>query len=275
MSRRVAGPVGGTPGVSLGETPLPGGTANRGLVVRVGDTVRRPLQTHSAATHDLLGHLERVRFDGAPRFLGIDEGGREVLSYVEGLAPIQPYPAWAHGDATLVSVARLLRAYHDAVESFVPGDRAWPTDIPAGFGPTLVSHNDPNLDNVVFRDGEAVGLIDFDLAAPGSRIWDVGVAARLWAPLRAEADVPDERRGRAFERLRLFVDAYGLDAGERRLLLAALVPTHDWIYRFIEAAAKAGQGGFAAYWRDDVPARVARTRRWLESSRAELARALT
>jgi len=258
----------------LGEAPLPGGTANRGLVVRVGDTVRRPLQAHSAATHDLLRHLERVRFEGAPRFLGIDEQGREILSYVEGVAPIDPYPGWAHGDDVLAGVARLLRAYHGAVESYDPGDQAWPTHIPAGYGPLLVSHNDPNLDNVVFRDGEAVGLIDFDLAAPGSRIWDVCVAARLWAPLRAETDVHDARRGRSLERLRLFVDAYGLDADDRRLVLEALVPSHDWIYRFIESEARDGRAGFAQYWTGDVPARTARTRRWLLESQDALRRTL-
>jgi len=266
-----------TPSVSRGrleETPLPGGTANRGLVVRVGDTVRRPMQVSSAATHDLLRHLERVRFEGAPRFLGVDPQGREVLSYVEGVAPIDPYPAWAHEDAALASVARLLRGYHDAVESFDPGGHDWPTDIPAGFGPLLVSHNDPNLDNIVFRDGEAVGLIDFDLAAPGSRIWDVCVAARLWCPLRADGDVHDVRRGRALDRLRLFVDAYGLDAAERELLLAALVPSHDWIYDFIETAAKAGQSGFANYWTGDVPARTRRTRDWMTTSAADIRAAL-
>ena len=258
----------------LDETPLPGGTANRGLVVRVGNTVRRPVPANSAATHALLGHLERVGFDGAPRFLGLDDQGREVLSYVEGVAPIDPYPGWAHEDGVLAGVARLLRGYHDAVESFDPGEHDWPTRIPAGYGPPLVSHNDPNLDNVVFRDGEAVGLIDFDLAAPGSRIWDVCVAARLWAPLRAETDVHDARRGRSLERLRLFVDAYGLDADDRRLVLEALVPSHDWIYRFIESEARDGRAGFAQYWTGDVPARTARTRRWLLESQDALRRTL-
>jgi len=263
-----------TPG-RRSETPLPGGTANRGLVVRVGDTVRRPVTPYSGATHELLAHLRRVRFDGAPCFLGIDEQGREVLSYVEGEAPIHPYPAWAHADEVLAGVAALLRGYHDAVESFDASGHAWPTRIPSGYGPVLVSHNDPNLDNVVFRGGRAVGLIDFDLAAPGSRVWDVAVAARLWAPLRPDPDVHDARRGRALERLRLFVDAYGLDAGDRKLVLEALIPSHDWIYDLISAAARAGSGGFARYWTGDVPARTQRTRAWLVASYDDLRRALS
>ena len=50
------------------------------------------LSIHEAA---LLDHLERVGFSGAPRYLGSDERGREVLSYIPGEAPIVPYPAWA------------------------------------------------------------------------------------------------------------------------------------------------------------------------------------
>jgi hypothetical protein len=53
-------------------------------VVRVGDTVRRRMYPWSATIHRLLAHLEAVGFDRAPRFLGIDAQGREVLSYLEG-----------------------------------------------------------------------------------------------------------------------------------------------------------------------------------------------
>jgi len=66
----------------LHEIPLEGGIANRGRVVRVGETVRRPLRPTSSATHALLQYLGRVGFDGAPKFLGIDVQGREVLSYI-------------------------------------------------------------------------------------------------------------------------------------------------------------------------------------------------
>ena len=64
------------------EVLLHGGITNAGLVSRVGDTVRRPWRPTSPATHALLDHLERVGFDGAPRFLGVDDRGREILSYI-------------------------------------------------------------------------------------------------------------------------------------------------------------------------------------------------
>ena len=184
------------------EDPLYGGTANQGLVFRVGNTVRRPIRTTSASTHALLRHLADVGFDGAPRFLGIDHQGREVLSYMPGEAVTPPYPAWALTDKALDSVAELLHAYHDAVSTFDPAGYTWPRAVPAHFRAGIVSHNDPNLDNVVFRDRRAVALIDFDLAGPGSVVWDVAAAARLWAPLRLDCDIADARRGRALDRLR-------------------------------------------------------------------------
>src|SRR3954471_20591993 len=130
---------------------LVGGTANRGQVVRIGQTVRRPQRPTSPATHALLRHLADVGFSGAPRFLDIDDLGREVLSYVPGTAITPPYPAWALTDVALVSVARLLRAYHRAVSTFQPSAYAWSSSPPAPFAGELISHNDPNLDNIVFR----------------------------------------------------------------------------------------------------------------------------
>ncbi len=73
------------------EVPLSGGDVTEG-VVRVGDTVRRPLKATSSAVHALLRHLEAAGFDAAPRVLGIDELGREVLSFVPGEAPGRPFP---------------------------------------------------------------------------------------------------------------------------------------------------------------------------------------
>src|SRR5918997_3039672 len=172
-----------------GEEPLEGGFTNAGRVTRVGDTVRRPRGPHSAATWALLDHLELMGFDGAPRFLGVDDRGREMLSFIPGEAAIEPYQDWALTDEALVSVAELLRRYHDAAASFDAAGRTWPDFVPAKFRDGLVSHNDPNLDNVIFSGGVAVGLIDFDLASPGSAVWGVACAVRLWAPLREARDI--------------------------------------------------------------------------------------
>jgi hypothetical protein len=244
------------------EIPLLGGIANQGRVFRVGETVRRPLRPTSPATGALLRHLDRVGFDGAPRFLGVDRQGREVLSYVPGQAVIPPYPGWALTDAAMISVAGLLRRYHEAVASFDPAPHAWPAPAPEPFRDGLISHNDPNLDNIVFRDGQAVALIDFDLASPGSRLWDVAATARLWSPLRPDADIGDARRGRALGRFRLFVDAYGITGADRDRIVDAVVANHDWLYDIVRCGAQDGNPGFVAYWEGNAAARSTRARRW-------------
>jgi hypothetical protein len=101
------------------EVPLSGGNMSSG-VVRVGDTVRRPAGPWTPAVHALLAHLHDVGFRGAPRPLGIDERGREILTFVPG--PV----AWPgtfyllDDDGQLRRVACLIREFHDAVDGFTP-----------------------------------------------------------------------------------------------------------------------------------------------------------
>jgi Ser/Thr protein kinase RdoA (MazF antagonist) len=81
----------------------------------------------------------------------------------------------------------------------------------------MLCHNDVCPENVVFRDGRAVALIDFDLAAPGRAVWDVAMTARYWVPMLdptsaavlypAGLDIP--------ARLRILADGYGLSPQER------------------------------------------------------------
>ncbi|MDP9226211.1 MAG: phosphotransferase [Actinomycetota bacterium] len=249
------------------EVLLHGGTTNAGRVTRVGDTVRRPWQPVSPATHALLDHLEHVGFDGAPRFLGTDDRGREVLSYIAGEAAIAPHPDWALTDNALVSVAELLRRYHDAAASFDVTGHKWARVVPTAFRGGLASHNDPNLDNVIFSRGRAVALIDFDLAGPGSVAWDVACAARLWAPLRDEQDAPEAVRGRALERLRTFVDAYGVPLRDRGRIVDAAIDTHDWAYDIVRDAMARGHRSFRHHWREGGRLRADRTREWIVAHR--------
>jgi hypothetical protein len=244
------------------EVTLVGGLSNHGRVVRIGDTVRRPQRPTSPAIHGLLRHLADVGFTGAPRFLGVDEQGREVLSYVPGTAITPPYPAWALTDEALVSVAHLVRDYHRAVSTFDQSPYVWPVPPPPPFAGELISHNDLNLDNIVFRDGRAVSLIDFDLASPGCRVWDVAGAARLWAPLRPDRYIDDARRGWAMSRFRVFVDSYGLTDVDRVRLVSAVLENHEWSYDIVGVAAANGHAAFSDYWAGGAMERAHTTRQW-------------
>ena len=256
------------------EMPLRGGWTNAGKVVRIGDTVRRPQCPTSAATHAVLDHLERVGFPGAPRFLGVDDCGREVLSFVVGEAAIAPFAERVLSDDALVSVAELLRAYHEAMASFDPTGHAWPPPVPPAFRDGTISHNDPNLDNVIFSEGRAVALVDFDLAGPGSAVWDVACAARLWAPLRHHRDTPEQLHEQSLARLRIFVDAYGLPERDRARVADAVLHAHEWCYAIVRSAVADGHETFGRMWHDGGRQRAERTRWWLAAHSEQMRAAL-
>ncbi len=253
---------------SVSPRPLPGGTANRGLIVRAGDTVRRPIAPCWPATHALLAHLSKAGFDGSPRVLAAGSA-TETLTYIDGQAAVPPLAEDTLTDAALVSVADLLRRYHVAVASFDPAGYRWPRPIPARFRTGLVSHNDAHPANMVFRGGRAVALIDFDWAGPGSAIWDFAAAARYWAPLLDDRDVTDSRRGRVLERFRILLHAGELSRAERRDVAEAIVANHDWTYAIVTEAAAVGHQAFADHWRM-VAASATRARRWCQQHRRDL-----
>ncbi|WP_328589616.1 phosphotransferase [Actinomadura rubteroloni] len=250
-----------------GEVPLSGGDVTEG-VVRVGDTVRRPVGAHTAAVHGLLRFLERAGFDGVPRVLGVDGRGREVLGWVDGDVPHRPLPAYAVDERAVRGVAGLLRRYHDAVAAYRPPDDAvWDDlDVSNADGPAeLVGHCDVTPENVVFRDGVPVALIDFDLARPTTRLYDVVTAARHWAPLADPADrdtvLYDADAG---WRLRLFCDAYGLGRDDRRNVLPLARARFERSYAAMRRRAERLGGGWARMWDGGAGERIRRAQDWLD-----------
>ena len=96
--------------VAHNEERLEGG--NIGGAVRAGNTVRRAAGPWTPAVHALLAHLADKGFTGAPRPLGFDAQGREVLTFLEG-EPVggrKPRPMWVHAEDTLDQAAVGLRS---------------------------------------------------------------------------------------------------------------------------------------------------------------------
>jgi hypothetical protein len=158
-----------------------------------------------------------------------------VLEFLPGGCP---YPADPGGvlasDAGLARVARLIRGFHDAVAGFVPPagavwDRLW-----GDRGTEIIAHHDLAAWNLVVDGEGTVGrwaFVDWDGAAPATRLWDLAWAANSFAPLAEAWDggtVPPERAAR---RLRLLADAYGLDGEDDRRALAALLPVRTGAMR--------------------------------------------
>jgi Ser/Thr protein kinase RdoA (MazF antagonist) len=190
------------------EAVLAGG--NMTPVVRVGDTVRRATGPWTPTIHALLRHVRRSGFPQVPEPLGIVDHDREILSLLRGRVATYPLAAFVLSDETLTTAARTLRAYHDATAGFTaPPGAAWQS--PAHEPAEVICHNDFAPYNVMFEGAELTGVIDFDVAAPGPRIRDMGYAAYRFVPLTdpANPDVPYSGVEEQARRLALFCSAYG------------------------------------------------------------------
>jgi hypothetical protein len=259
------------------EQVLPGGVANAGLVTRMGGHVLRPSGPYTSSIHRFLSALRAAGFDGASLPVGTDPDGRERLVYIDGDVPVPPYPGWVQADEALASIARLMRRFHDASRSFEPADAAWSDEMQDPSGGSIICHNDVCLENVVFRDGTAVGLLDFDFAAPGRAAYDLAQMARMCVPIDDDVNAarlgwqPADRSGR----LRLVTDAYGLDGPGRRLVLEILADSMASGGEFVRRRIAAGDPNFIAMWNQmGGQERFDRRRRWFAEHHEELERAL-
>ena len=256
------------------EETLTGGFIS--VVAKVGDTVRRPTGPWTPAVHALLRHLEAAGFDGAPRALGVDERGREVLSYIPGEVPDRAAPE-AVTKRALDEVGGMLRRYHEAVSGFeLPPGIAWYHE-PLPGERTLVCHNDLSPRNTVFRGGTPVAFLDWDLASPAPPVWDLAQAAWQFVPLSDDAGCArhgwSEPPDRAL-RLRLLCDGYGLSREDRVGFSGTVAERMEATASGIERLAAEGAAAHQRLVLDGVPALVRAQREWVERHAGELDAAL-
>jgi len=261
----------------MDEEVLAGGVANAGQVVRVGGHVLRPADERSETRQRFLVALHAVGFDGAPKPIGV-EAGRERLHFIHGDVPVPPFPAWAQSDDALASIAALLARFHTASRRFDPAGLDWSDEMADPLGGPIICHNDVCLENVVFREAEAVALLDFDFAAPGRPVFDLAQMARMCVPI--DDDVNAGRLGWLEAdrpaRLRLVADAYGLDVVARRALLPLLDDAIEQGGGFVLRQVQRGAPGFVAMWEAmGGMERFDRRRRWWAAHRHRFARAIS
>lgn len=208
------------------EQRLPGGRSFG--AVRAGDEVRRPAQPWTATVHSVLRHLEDAGFDGAPRARGLDEQGRERLTFLPGQTMgegTSPWPDWVRSDDALRQVGAWLRRLHDATVTFRPAaDAVWFTGRTWQPG-AVIAHLDASPWNAVWADGALAGFVDWDTASPSRPEDDLAFSALTWVPLLTAAiaepagfgDQADRRR-----RFHLLLDAYGY-AGDPAAVRTAII----------------------------------------------------
>lgn len=242
----------------------------------MGDTVRRPRSRYRSSINALLEHVTGTGLVEVPKPLGLDDQGREVFSFIEGDVPIPPYPSWAVTDESLRSVAELLRRYHEAASSFDSDESEWPADLADPVGGDLPCHNDVCLENVVFRDGVAVGLLDFDFAAPGRRIFDVAMTLQMCGQVGHPANI-ERSFGRVdpLARVAVFCDAYGVRTHEGDDLVDGLLSASKVGKSFVKKRADAGEEWFSKLWRQHGSARFDMDQEWLSDHAHDIIGALS
>ena len=167
--------------------------------MRVGETVHRSPNPRSAFIAELLTYLGSIDFPYAPRYLGTDELGRDVLSYVDGQTTSHPSE---RATESYAAGGRMLRRLHDVTAAHHL----------AG-GAECVRHGDPGPFNTIFRNGMPIAFIDWDAATPGRRIDDLGYMAWTWC-IQAAGNV---RIADQAHHLRLLRDGYGYICGDELL----------------------------------------------------------
>jgi Ser/Thr protein kinase RdoA (MazF antagonist) len=134
------------------------------------------------------------------------------------------------------------------VDFVVPDDAVWrfPDMAPdcepfIGGEGTIVCHNDCAAWNLVMGSGDQRwAFIDWDVAGPRPRIWDVAYAIRGMVLVDPDADI-----GR---RVAVFADAYGLDAAERRRIPELVVARIESSIAGMRRRAEAGEEPWRTLW---------------------------
>lgn len=223
---------------------------NVGGAVRIGQTVRRAVGVWTPAVHGLLDHLSERGLVQVPRVLGTDESGREVLSFLPGRVP--DIDNELAGLEVLADAMRWLRRFHDAVEEFRPSGR-WRTIHRPMAEHELVCHHDFAPYNVALSssaEGErVVGVFDWDMAGPGTRLEDLAFAAWNWVPLWWEL-APEV----AASRVRVMAQVYGGIAADD--ILTAVAPRVERSLVVIRSGQAAGDPGMLNLANVGEPART-------------------
>ena len=223
----------------MSEVELGGGASGMG-VVRVGDTVRRPQRFVTSTMRDVLQHLERAGFAEAPRWLGVDEQGRDILTWIDGDTFVErgrmhpyigdPPDRVLFDDGQLAAVFTLLRRYHDT------------------FGDDVICHGDYGPWNIVWRERLPFAVIDFDNAHRGDPAGDVGYALCMFVSYGFGPWSPEE----SVRRTRVALEAYGRSFDVPALLEAEY--------------ARAEEKGKRLGWHRQLP-KIADERAWLAVNR--------
>lgn len=230
---------------------LDGGNSNS--VQRVGNRVRRPSGPWTPTVHSLLRILQDNGIDEVPQPFGIDDQGRELLSFIPGTVANYPLPSWVWSDAILFEASSLLRRMHDATQDVRFEGEVWQSAIHEP--QQVICHNDFAPYNMVFDQEHLVGVIDFDTASPGPRVWDLAYMAYRLVPFGEDAGAAAPVGEARMFRLMAAIRAYGMNFEPEEVLQVMAYRLDDLAIYTDGRASQTGDAAFtehAAMYRRDA-----------------------
>lgn len=193
-------------------------------IYKKNETVLREQKAWSPTIHRVLLHLEKIGYTNSPRFIEIDDSGREVLSFVPGDCKANyPFTNNKLEQLSIIKkVAEMMREYHDATLSFERTEKDnWMFSYNGPLEKEVICHNDIAPYNITFIDDIPYGMIDFDTCCPAPRIWDIVYALYRFVPFCEELYDIEKRGYRNYDvdrdkelrkdSISVFFDAYGME----------------------------------------------------------------
>ena len=148
------------------------------------------------------------------------------------------------------------------------------TSVSAAVAGVVVCHNDPTPGNTVAVNGVPIALIDWDIAHPAPRAWDVAHSMAHFGRLPSqEPTLSVDELGR---RMGVFCRGYGLIAPpDRHGLIDVIELQHECFIEELETRVASGDPFALQMWQDSDGARAVREDiAYIQAHRAALDTAL-
>jgi len=192
---------------------LTAGGSTRNQTVKIDNVIHKAATAQHPMVREYLLYLEERGMPGVPRFLGVDEHGRDMFSYLPGKTMGPDYPhdhPCLHSDQCIIDTARFMRNLHDVSIGFLPKaiEAGWTNPFFPNEIPEIICHGDAAIWNFVFVNDRPVGLFDFEQAYPGTRCWELASTIPMMSfPLPYAYDTTLQA-DEAKRQIKLFFDEY-------------------------------------------------------------------